>query len=99
MGLIFERTEEYEAKLVMDEITNKVYRDAIVEIKRENWNSSKLKAYCPKTDTFVQFPRSLRTSTEDRYICDVVEADTAKRKFYRAVKNSIRREGSLLVVG
>ena len=99
MGLIFERTDEYEAKLLADELIDTVYRDVIVEIVRERWNSSKLKAYCSKTDTYIQFPRALRTSSNDRYICDVVEVNSSNRRtFYRAVKNSIRNEGSLKVL-
>lgn len=97
---MFKRTEEYEAKLLTDELVRNVYRDASILIMRESWNSNKLKAYSCDAGTFVQFPRNLRESAGDTFVCDIIEVSSSNRKtFYRAVKNSIRKEGSLGILG
>jgi hypothetical protein len=102
----FERTDEYEAKLFEQALFDekKVIKDATVRIEYDPNNWNKLKAYCEESDTFLQFPRALRSSPRDYgkvFKADVVEVirDDGVRKYFRAMKGSIRREKSEEVVG
>jgi len=49
----FVRSDDYQTKIFMDAFDNHVVLDAKVEITHIN---GKLKAYCPSTGTFLQFP-------------------------------------------
>jgi len=94
----FERTDEYQAKLfelaLCDE--KRVHTDVEIKIQYENGYSGKLKAYCPKTETYLQFPRKLRQYDGQRYIADVVEVirEDGVRKYYRAMPKSVRNTNS-----
>ena len=94
----FERTDEYQAKLfecaMFDE--KNVHTDVEVIIQYENGYSGKLKAYCPTSDTYLQFPRKLRQYDMQKYICDVVEVIRSDNvtKYYRAMPKSIRNTNS-----
>jgi len=90
----FERTDTYEAKLFGQAMFDdkRVIKDARVTIRRVG---SKYKAYCEDANVYLQFPRGLR-DCDFHYTCDVVEVirtDNIK-KYYRAVKGSIREHGS-----
>lgn len=97
----FERTDEYTTKLfeqaMFDE--KRVITDAHITIALEGL--SKLKAYCSESRTYLQFPRGLRKYSGQQFIADVVEVirEDGVRKYYRAMKGSIRVEGSKEVVG
>jgi hypothetical protein len=97
----FERTPEYEAKLFEQALFDekRVIRDSAVVIKYENGYSGKLKAYCIETKTYLQFPRSLRTENNLVFTADVVEVkrDDNVRKYFRAMKGSIRDENDQVV--
>lgn len=98
----FQRTDEYEAKLfelaLCDE--KSIFKDASILIVRDPQNYNKLKAYCEKSRTYLQFPRHLRVWNGQRYIADVVEVirEDNVQKYYRAMKGSIRNENSDEVV-
>tara|TARA_R110002126_G_scaffold262308_1_gene405210 strand:- start:513 stop:809 length:297 start_codon:yes stop_codon:yes gene_type:complete len=90
----FERSDEYEAKLFGQAMFDdkKVIKDALVSIRSVG---GKYKAYCEDANAYLQFPRGLRDCGLF-YTCDVVEVirtDNVK-KYYRAVKGSIREHGS-----
>ena len=94
----FERTDEYQSKLFEQALFDEknVHQDVMVIIQPEGYSGTKLKAYCPKTDTYLQFPRKLRQYDGQQYICDVVEVirDDGVKKYYRAMKGSIRNTNS-----
>lgn len=96
----FERSEEYEAKLFEQALFDdkRVIKDADVVIEYGDVGN-KLKAYCTNSETYLQFPRHLRQYGK-RYVADVVEVirDDGVRKYYRAMKGSIRNKGSNEVV-
>ena len=85
----FERSDEYLTKLFLSSLDNHVIQDARVEIIYSTQHH-KLKAYCPASDTYLQFPTRLRRAGR-RFIADVVKAkkDTGTI-FYRAYPGSIR---------
>ena len=83
----FKRTEEMEMKMVMDSFGGSVEMDVEVEIRYAS--ASKLKAYAPKLNSYLQFPRKLR-SAGAKFICDCTEAQNNGRTFYRAYKGTIR---------
>jgi hypothetical protein len=85
--MAFERTEDYMLKITMDALDEHVILDADVRFEYEG---RKLKAYCPQTSTYLQFPRDIRRAGL-KMIADVVK-DKRKngREFYRAYKGSIR---------
>ena len=97
----FERTEEYQAKLFEQALFDEkqILTDARITIQPEHGWTGKLKAYCHDSDTFLQFPRALREEGKE-YTADVIEVirDDGVRKYYRAMKGSIRRSGSDEVV-
>jgi hypothetical protein len=102
----FERTAQYIQKLFEQAMFDdkKVIQDASVVIVYENGHSGKLKAYCEQTDTWLQFPTSLRRTYSDagkKYICDVIEVinPSVTQKYFRVMKGSIRLFGSDEVVG
>lgn len=106
IGDTFKRTEEYEAKLFEQALFDekRVIKDAVIEIESDPNNYNKLKAYCRDSDTYLQFPRALRAKRTDYgkiFIADVVEVirEDGVKKYYRAMKGSIRRKGSDEVVG
>ena len=102
----FERTDEYEAKLFEQALFDekRVIKNAIVHIVFDSKNSNKLKAWCENSNCYLQFPRSLRSSHTDygrEFLADVVEVirSDGVRKYYRAMKGSIREKGSEEVLG
>lgn len=98
----FIRDDEYEAKLFGEALFDekRVHKDAEIIIQYENGYGSKLKAYCPISGTYLQFPRALREHHGQKYMADVVEVirEDGVRTYYRAMKKSIRRKGSDEVV-
>jgi len=96
----FERTDAYEQKLFEQALFDdkNVRKDAEIVI---TIIGGKLKAYCPATDTFLQWPRSLREYIGQTFIADIVEVinDSVSTKYYRAIKGSIREKNSDEVVG
>lgn len=99
----FVRTEEYETKLFEYALFNeqRVIKDAKIVIKSEYTYKGKLKAYCLNTKTYLQFPRNLREHYGQQFVADVVEVirNDDVRKYYRAMKGSIRKLDSDEVVG
>jgi len=91
----FERTEAYTQKLFEQAFFDekKVITNANIRIVRG-------KAYCIDTDTYLQFPRSLREENT-KYVADVIEVIRKDNctKYYRAMKGSIRKENSNEVIG
>ena len=87
----FVRTEEYEQKLLEQAFFDDkhVIKNANIHIE---FAHGKLKAYCKESNTFLQFPRSLRNFAGERYTADVVEVIRTDdvQKYYRVVKGSIR---------
>ena len=55
----FNRDAEYTTKLVEKGLYKQVITDAKIEITSYQIKG-KYKAYCKKTDTYIQFPRHLR---------------------------------------
>lgn len=82
----FERTKEMEHKMVMDSFGGNVVMDVEIVIK---YKGNKLKAYSPKLDCFLQFPRKLREPWAT-FTCDATEAQNNGRTFYRYYKGTIR---------
>jgi len=75
-------------KIFLDALDQDVKLDAKVII--EPGPGRKLKAYCPTTDTYLQFPTKLRYRNA-KYIADVVKsARKGGAVFYRAYRGSIR---------
>jgi hypothetical protein len=101
----FERTDAYMAKLFEQALFDEknVIKDATVQIEYDVNNSNKLKAYCYESKTYLQFPRALRSDYSDygrEFLADVVEVirTDGVRKYYRAMKGSIRNKGSEEVI-
>ena len=96
----FVRTDEYQQKLFEQAMFDdkNVRKDVEIVITKVG---GKLKAYCPETDTYLQFSRSLREYHGQRFLADVVEVinDSVSTKYYRAMKGSIREKNSDEVVG
>lgn len=94
----FKRTDEYNQKLMEQALFDdkRVITDAHIEIIPVN---GKLKAYCEKTKTFLQFPRNIRT-LDAEFIADIVEVirEDNIEKYYRVMKGSIRKKGSQEVI-
>jgi len=92
----FERTDEYQAKLFEQALFDekRVIQDAGIRIEFADVGY-KLKAYCIDTGTFLQFPRALRKHQGQRFTADVVEVirEDGIKKYYRAMKGSIREHG------
>lgn len=110
----FERSEKYNTKIFLDAIDQDVILDAIVVCqlpsnhanrflhcpKRTGHSNLKLKAYCPATKTYLQFPNRLRTRHGQTYMADVVKSRRKTGKvFYRAYRGSIRDSQTGEVVG
>lgn len=99
----FERTDEYMQKLFEQAMFDEkhVIKDAHITIMTEKpYSNGKLKAWCENSHTFLQFPRNLRKYAGQEYIADVVEVirDDGVRKYFRAMKGSIRNTNSDEVV-
>ena len=93
----FVRDASYTTKLVEKGLYKQVIADAKIEITAYKVGG-KYKAFCPKTDTYIQFPRHLRVPGAV-YVADLYEqARPGVEKYYTAVKGSIRRENSQTVV-
>jgi len=93
----FVRSDDYQTKIFMDAFDNHVVLDAKVEITHIN---GKLKAYCPSTGTFLQFPSKLRHYNGEKYIADVIKSrNNSGSIFYRAYRKSIRQPQTGEVVG
>ena len=83
-----ERSDDYMATIMMDAFERHVVIDANVEIQRDH--TGKLKAYCPDTKTYLQFPKAIRKIGK-RFKADVIKAkNESGRIFYRYYKGSIR---------
>jgi len=98
----FVRTDKYEAKLFEQALFDdkNVIKDADIIITYGD-TGYKLKAYCDRTKTYLQFPRGLRDHYGQKFVADVVEVirtDNVK-KYYRVMKGSIRNINSDEVVG
>jgi hypothetical protein len=82
-----ERSEEYLNKIMLDAFERHVIIDANIMITCEG---RKLKAYCPESGTFLQFPRDIRKISR-KFKADVIKAkNESGRIYYRAYKGSIR---------
>ena len=91
--MAFERSEEYMANIMIDALDKEVHLDATIEC---HWNGTKYKAWCPTTNTNVQFPSKIRGPGRV-FVADVVKASTSGRVFYRAYRGSIReKKGSII---
>ena len=90
----FVRSDEYMGRIFMDAMDRHVVMDARVTFVMKG---PKLKAYCEKTDTYLQFPRHLR-KRGTTLIADIIKSKKADGAvFYRAYPHSIRDlEGNLL---
>ena len=102
----FERTDEYEAKLFEQALFDekRVIKDALITIVYDPNNYNKLKAWCADSDCYLQFPRSLRSGSYDcgrQFLADVVEVirKDGVKKYYRAMKGSIREKENGEVLG
>ena len=85
--MAFERTEDYMARITMDALDREVYISVKIQFMRVG---QKIKAYCPETKTYLQFPRNLRQEGRTMY-ADVVKAKQCTGKiFFRAYPGSIR---------
>ena len=99
----FERTPEYERKLFIEALCDEkdIIKDTTIEIQKDYSKKGKLRAWCPKADSWLQFPNDLRQYDRQRYIADVVEVKEtkARKQFFRVVKGSIRNINSEEVIG
>lgn len=84
----FERTEKMLQNMTMDSFGGDVKMDVKVVIR---YSGSKLKAYAPELNCYLQFPRKLREYGA-KFVCDCTEASNNGRTFYRAYKGTIRDE-------
>ena len=81
------RSETYMARIVLEALDKEVYLDADVIMERKG---PKIKAYCPQTQTYLQFPREIRKKYK-RLVADIVKsANASGTPFFRAFKGSIR---------
>ena len=81
------RSETYMARIVLEALDKEVYLDADVVMHKEG---KKIKAYCPQTQTYLQFPREIRKKYK-RLVADIVKsANASGTPFFRAFKGSIR---------
>jgi hypothetical protein len=83
---MFERSEAYMANITMDALDRDVHINVEVEIVRRG---GKLKAWCPETNTYLQFPRAIRVEGK-KFLADVIKSSTNGTPFYRAYKGSVR---------
>lgn len=90
-----ERSEAYMAKIAVDAIDREIHLDAVIQIRRDG---RKLRAWCVSTNTWTQFPTTLRKEGA-RYVADVVKMGSATAPFYRAYKGSIRSNVNSPVLG
>jgi len=90
----FIRSDEYMGKIFIDALDNDAKLDVDVRFERAN---GKIKAYCPQTRTYLQFPTALRRLYIS-YKADVIKATNKNcRTFYRVYKGSIRdSEGNVV---
>ena len=92
----FIRTEEHQKKLFEKALFDDkhVIQDATIRITYER------KAYCEDSDTYLSFPRNLR-EYGNVYTADVygITPKNGIRKYYKAVKGSIRKANSDEIVG
>lgn len=89
----FIRTDEMIEKMVMDSFGGDVVQDLKIQILYAN---GRLKAYSPKLDCYLQFPRKLRIRGAT-FTCDACEAQNGSRRFYRAYKGTIRNDADEVV--
>lgn len=90
----FTRSEEYMSRIFLDALDRHVVTDATVTFQRRG---GKLKAYCPETRTYLQFPRALRREGTTLK-ADVIKcANSSGSPFYRAYKGSIRDESGAVI--
>jgi hypothetical protein len=84
----FERTDKMIQNMTMDSFGGNVEMDVEVVIR---YSGSKLKAYAPALNCYLQFPKKIREFNK-RFICDCTEATNNGRTFYRFYKGTIRDE-------
>ena len=89
----FVRSEDMMNNMIMDSFGGNVEQDLKVVIIRSR---GKLKAYSPKLECYLQFPRKLR-AINLTFVCDATESQNNGRKFYRAYKGTIRDEDNNVV--
>ena len=89
----FERTDKMIENMTMDSFGGNVEMDVNVVMR---YSGSKIKAYAPSLNCYLQFPRKLRAHNV-RFVCDCTEASNNGRKFYRAYKDTIRDENGEVV--
>ena len=85
----FVRSENYMTKIFLESFDRDVRMDKSIDII---WSSqhNKLKAYCPDTGTYLQFPTRLRFRGA-KYIADIIKATKeGGTPFFRAFRGSIR---------
>ena len=91
----FERTDDYMQKLFEQALFDEkhVIKDADIIILRIG---GKYKAFCENSDTYLQFPRGLRSYEGQKFVADVVEVIRSDNvsKYYRVMKGSIREQES-----
>lgn len=94
----FERSEELLERLFIDAFDRHVIMDAKVQIVQDPTNHRKLRAFCPSTGTYLNFPYALRQYVGQEYIADVIKASNASGAiFYRAYRKTIRnKEGDVV---
>ena len=81
------RSESYMARIVAEALDKEVYLDADVIMQKQG---KKIKAYCPQTKTYLQFPRAIREKHK-KLVADIVKSSNASgTPFFRAFKGSIR---------
>ena len=89
----FVRTDKMIENMTMDSFGGNVEMDVDVVIR---YSGSKLKAYAPQLNCYLQFPRKLREYGA-KFVCDCTEATNNGRTFYRAYKGTIRdKDGNVV---
>lgn len=95
----FERTTEYEQKLFLEALCDdkNVFKDVEVVI-RYDYHKNKLRAWCDKVQSYLQFPTKLRKEGYS-YVADIVQVkgDKSRTDFYRAAKGGIRNRANDVV--
>ena len=94
----FERSEKLMEKMFLDAFDNHVIVDATVRIEWSFSGVRKLKAYCPDTKTYLNFPTKLRRRHGQKFKADVIKVrKTSGTEYYRAYRGSIRDEQGTVV--
>ena len=92
---------DIDEKLFLEALNDKhVVKNAEIRIVYANSScTSKLRAWCDRVNSFLQFPTKLREYGKI-YDVDIIEVKSEGRKsFYRAAKGSIRDKNTGEIVG